>query len=280
MAYQNILITGAHGLLGHALTQHLKAKGATVIGAGRDTLDVLAPQADLHEHIEAWQPDLLIHAGAFTAVDQAEHEPERAMAVNAEGTRKLAAIAHDLGLVMVYISTDYVFDGTKGSPYTTTDRPNPISVYGQSKFYGELAVQELLDTYYIIRTSWLYGHGKANFVPWLLEGCRQGRPMQIVTDQFGSPTWVGSLCPLIEAIASSGTYGIYHGVDAGCVSRWEQAQVIAQAAGVSTASLTPVTTDTLGLAARRPQCSALNPSPLTVANWQTTLQSFLAEAQV
>ena len=279
MAYQNILITGAHGLLGKTLSTYLKAKGATVIAAGRNTLDVLAPEADIREKLEAWQPDLIIHAGAFTHVDMAEREPERAMAVNSEGTRKLAATAQHIGAVMLYISTDYVFDGTKAEPYTTTDRPNPISVYGQSKFYGELAVQELLETYYIVRTSWLYGTGKTNFVPWLLEGCKQGKPLRIVSDQIGSPTWVGSLCPQIETISTSGVYGLYHGVDAGCLTRWEQAQIMVKAAGVPSSSLSPVLTDELGFAARRPRLSALNPGDRPVPTWQTSFQGFLTEWQ-
>jgi dTDP-4-dehydrorhamnose reductase len=270
MAFRNILVTGANGMLGRDLVPYLRAKGYPVTGLARDQLDVLDSQERLELVLEAHEPDLVIHCGAYTNVDGAERDPDMAMAVNKEGTRKLAQACKRHDAILMYISTDYVFDGTKGEPYHPSDRPNPLGVYGRSKYYGELMV-----SYYIVRTSWLYGLHNRNFVQFVLEAARQGREMTIITDQVGSPTWTGSLCVLIEQVMQSGRYGIYHGADRGALSRFEQAQRICQAAGLSTEGIIPVTSDAFGAMAPRPRYSVLDTDPLAATPWDTALQAYL-----
>ncbi|MGE0201203.1 MAG: dTDP-4-dehydrorhamnose reductase [Candidatus Melainabacteria bacterium] len=277
MAFQRILVTGAAGMLGRDLCDYLKAKGYTVLAGTRSTLDLLKTQDELDRTLEELQPEIIVHAAALTNVDQAEREPELAMAVNKDGTRKLALAAAKVGATLAYVSTDYVFDGAKGSLYTVDDRPNPINTYGLSKYYGELQVSELLDTYYIMRTSWVYGiHGR-NFVDFVIQAAREGREIPVVTDWVGSPTWTGNLCATIEKVFLSGRFGIYHTADEGAVSRFDQAQAICRAAGLSPDHIRPVSGRELSLPARRPDDTALDCSPLAVPSWKTSLQGYLAQ---
>ncbi len=262
-------------MLGQDLVPYLQAKGYPVVGLTRSQLNVLDSIESLRDTLEAIQPDLIIHCAAFTDVDGAERDPEMAMAVNKDGTQKLALLCHELGIIFALISTDYVFDGTKGSPYTPADRTRPIGVYGHSKYYGELMVTELLETYYIIRTSWLYGLHKRNFVSFVIEAAKQGRSVSIVRDQIGSPTWTGSLCGMIEQVVTSGAYGIYHACDAGAVSRYDQAKVICEAAGLSTDHIRPTTSAAFAAPAKRPVYSVMDSSPLLATPWRTALQAYL-----
>jgi dTDP-4-dehydrorhamnose reductase len=189
----------------------------------------------------------------------------------------MALAAQAVDAILVHISTDYVFDGRKGVPYTVKDRPNPISTYGLSKYYGELAVQELLDTSYIIRTSWLYGIHKHNFVEFVLSSARQGREVNIINDQYGTPTWTGSLCQLIERIFTSGGFGLYHAADSGVVSRYDQALAICRGAGLSTEHIRSISRTEFSQPAARPQNSALDCAPLEVSHWETSLQAYLKQ---
>lgn len=275
MALRRLLITGASGMLGRDLVTHLRAKGYDVTGVDSHTFNLLGPPDALRRAVERAEPELIIHTAALTDVDRAEREPELAMALNRDGTRTVAEIARDAGCLLAYLSTDFVFDGTAQRPYTPQDKPRPLSAYGLSKYYGELAVQERLDTAYIIRTSWLYGlHGR-NFTQFVLDGVRQGRTLTLVNDWTGSPTWTGSLAVLIETIVTSGAYGVYHAVDRGAVSKYEQALAICRAAGLSAHGLTPVSARTLNFAASRPAYSVLDPSPLASPSWETSLAAYL-----
>ncbi|MBK8190921.1 MAG: dTDP-4-dehydrorhamnose reductase [Vampirovibrionales bacterium] len=277
MAIKRIVVTGAGGMLGRDLTAHLSAKGYDVTGLDSRTFNLLSPFDALQAVIARLEPELIVHAAAFTDVDRAEREPELAMAVNRDGARTVAEIARETGCLMAYVSTDFVFDGQSDRPYTPQDKPRPINAYGLSKYYGELAVQELIDTSYIIRTSWLYGlHGR-NFSQFVLESVRQGRELSLVNDWTGSPTWTGSLSHMIEQIATSGAYGVYHAADAGAVSKYAQALGICRAAGLSTHRLKPVEARTLSFAAQRPAYSVLDCAPLPVPSWETSLAAYLTQ---
>lgn len=277
MAFKNIVVTGARGMLGQDLIPWLRAKGYDVFPFTRDMMSLLETGESMREKLEPVAPEVIIHAAAYTNVDGAEREPDLAMAVNKDGTQKLALVAKELGAIFVYISTDYVFDGLKHSPYEPQDRPNPINTYGLSKFYGELMVSELLEEYYIIRTSWLYGIHNRNFVQWVLDTARVGTPATIATDWIGTPTWTGSLCAAIDTVMTSGAYGAYHAADAGEVSRYDQAVGICRAAGLSADHIRPVTTQELNLAANRPLYSALASTGLSVPRWDTALQAYLEQ---
>lgn len=281
MAFRNIVVTGATGSLGQDLVPFLSAKGYAVTGLNSARLNLLHSTEAMLAVLEPLAPQIIVHAAAYTNVDGAETAPELAMAVNKEGTRKLVEAANALGAIVVYISTDYVFDGRQETPYTTASKPNPINQYGLSKYYGELMVRELSDTSYIVRTSWLYGQHGHNFVQWLLQAAQQGREVGVVANQIGIPTWTGSLCHQIEQVFLSGAYGVYHAVDAGPVpspvSRYEQALAMCQAAGLSSAYIKPVESRTLNQAALRPRCTVLDASPLVTPHWRTSFESFLSQ---
>lgn len=277
MGFKNIVVVGASGMLGQELTRHLKAKGYDVFPTTSETLSLLLTQDEMKLRLEAFQPEVVIQCAAFTHVDNAEREPELAMAVNKDGTQKLGLAAQSLGAVFAYISTDYVFDGLKPEPYLPTDRPNPVNTYGLSKFYGELLVGEQLDEYYIIRTSWLFGIHRNNFVQWILDQARQGGEVKAATDWIGTPTWTGNLAVDIEKIIMSGEFGIHHAADSGPISRYEQARRICQMAGHSDDCVKPILGAELNLPANRPHASPLACPSLAVPSWETGFQAYLTQ---
>lgn len=272
-----ILLTGATGMLGKELNAYLSSKGFEILTPDSTALNLLETLESLQEKIEAQQPDLILHTAALTNVDDAELHPDLAMAINKDGTRKLALVTRQLKCPLAMISTDYVFDGTLKRPYEPSDRPNPINTYGLSKLYGELMLTELLEKYYIIRTSWLYGiHGK-NFVQFVLEAARHGREISIVNDQTGSPTWTGSLCPQIESIITSGEFGTYHAADEGHITRFEQAQAICELAGLSPDHIQAIPSKDFQQPAKRPAFSALACEKTAPPHWKDSLQKFIQQ---
>ncbi|MEM0952164.1 MAG: dTDP-4-dehydrorhamnose reductase [Cyanobacteria bacterium P01_H01_bin.74] len=277
MGFSRIAITGANGMLGQELSAYLKIKGYEVFAFTSAALNLLHDLDAITEKLSSVSPQIIIHAGAYTKVDNAEDEPELALTINKDGTRNIALLAQKINAIVVYISTDYVFDGLSQTPYVPTDRANPINTYGLSKYYGELVLKELSDTYYIIRTSWTYGIYKNNFVQWVLDSARQGSKLKIATDWVGSPTWIGNLCSTIETIIHSGAYGTYHAADDGVVSRYEQAITICELAGISSGFIEPVPLEALPFAANRPAYSPLSCPELNVSSWKTGLNAYLAQ---
>lgn len=277
MAFKNILVTGANGMLGRELVPYLSSRGYEVTPSTSEHINLLGTQADMQEQLELAAPEVIIHAAAYTNVDQAEHEPDLAMAINKDGTRKLALAAKEIGAIFIYVSTDFVFDGLKGEPYAPEDRPNPINMYGLSKYYGELLVSELLEEYYIVRTSWLYGIHKKNFVQFVLDTARSGQEVRIVTDQIGTPSWVGTLSVALENIMNSGRYGTFHASDAGVISRYDQALEMCRMMGLGTDHIVPTTSDELRQIAPRPRYSPLDCGDLPIPTWQTAFQAYLEQ---
>lgn len=263
-----VLITGAGGQLGRELVQVYADE--EVLGLSSAELDVTrAEQA--RRVIADWRPDLVIHAAAYTNVDGCEADPDRAFRVNALGARNVALGCQAAGAAVVYVSTDYVFDGRRaGPPYTEYDRPNPLSVYGRSKLAGEEYVRDLLDRFYIVRTSWLHGlHGR-NFLRTILTNARQGKDLAVVDDQTGSPTFAADLGWAIRRLAETGQYGLYHVTNGGACSWYELAgQALAVAAErfpeISRAPLRPLSTEELGRPAPRPAYSVLRNYNLELA---------------
>lgn len=284
-----VLITGARGLLGTEVARQFRAAGLEVIGTARTAdpaagvlaLDITAPQ-QVHTLLRETRPDVVIHCAALTNVDACEQQPELAYRVNAFGTELIAAQCQQRGVVCVYISTDYVFDGAKGAPYHEYDAPNPISVYGRSKWAGEQAVQALCPRHYIVRVAWLYGAHRPTFPHTVLAQARAGKSPVAIVDQIGSPTYVVDIAERLLPLLQTECYGIYHLTNTEPVSRYEFAQAILQAAGYSIEP-TPLTMADWRVLAPRPAYSALISWRLAWAgvppmpSWRDALQRFLAE---
>jgi dTDP-4-dehydrorhamnose reductase len=278
-----ILLAGAGGQLGRDLQPALR--GAQLHPFDHHDLDIADARA-VNATVDRVRPDWIINAAAFNDVDGAEQAPEQAFAVNAAGAGNLAAAAARVGAAILHISTDYVFDGSKGSPYTEEDRPNPLSVYGRSKYEGEQRVLASGASACVVRTAWLYGwHGK-NFVKAILAAVERGGPLRVVADQVGSPTATRDLAEAIAGLTRAPItdpipQGLFHVVNAGACSRFEFARAIVG----GRAEVQPITTAEAGRVAPRPAYSALTSTrwPATglpaLSTWQVALGRFLAEKQ-
>src|SRR5258708_9472216 len=226
----HIVLLGKNGQLGWELQNTLQAMGA-VHACGRDDVD-LEDFESVHRLFGEVRPEAIINAAAFTAVDAAEGQVEKAYALNAEVPGILAKEARSLGALLIHFSTDYVFDGAKGSPYTEGDHPNPLSVYGKSKLAGDQAIQEVGGNFLILRTGWLYGARRESFVSKVLEWSRTQETMRVVSDQIGSPSWSRSLAEVTCQVMEMGVEqvgklsGLYHLAGDGYTSRLEWARKI------------------------------------------------------
>jgi dTDP-4-dehydrorhamnose reductase len=202
-----ILITGSEGMLGKALMHSFKTDGIKAIGAdiksNKNPLDITSA-GNTAGFIKNTHPDIIIHTAAYTDVDGCEKTPEKAYAINAEGTKNIAQSAKNMGCFLIYISTDYVFDGKKTGPYNEKDKPGPISVYGKSKLLGEEAIKDILDKYLIIRTSWLFGENGKNFVDTIIKQAESGKSLKVVDDQTGCPTYTQDLALAIKSLSLRG----------------------------------------------------------------------------
>jgi len=232
-----VVITGAKGQLGRSLRAAF---------AGNELLLIDLPQHSVADRgiipvIADFGPDLVIHGAAITDVDGCEKDPPTAYRVNALGTRNVALACQRLGAPMLYVSTDYVFDGTRDEPYLEYDEPNPTSVYAKSKLAGEEFVRDLLSRFYIVRTAWLYGLRGLNFVEKMLKLAEEGGNVFVVANEFGSPTYAPDLAEAIARLIQHPLYGIYHLVNEGSCSRYEFAELVLELAGKNDVSLRPTT---------------------------------------
>jgi dTDP-4-dehydrorhamnose reductase len=232
-----ILITGADGQLGGALSR--RAVGHSVVALELVHLDICDP-AETRRQITAARPDVIINAAAITDVDGCERDPDTAYDVNALGARNVALAASAVGAALVQVSTDYVFDGTKGVPYWEFDVPSPVNAYGASKLAGEELVRAVHNRVYIARTAWLYGVGFRNFVTKILGKAARESELSVVDNEVGSPTFCDDLADAILALAATGVYGTYHLTSEGECSRHEFARAILDGAGRPGYPLRPV----------------------------------------
>ena len=279
-----ILITGARGQLGRELQQVLQDHQLTLL----DIPDFDLTKPGVEASIAGPRPEVVIHAAAYTDVDGAEQEPERVMAINAEGTERVAKGAATVGARLFYLSTDYVFDGRQGVPYRETDRPNPINVYGRSKHEGERrALRHCPDTL-VIRTAWLYGaHGK-NFVKTIMRLASEQSELRVVSDQRGCPTHAGDLAvalkKLIELNTSNFEPRTLHLTGSGDCTWYEFAREIVSLTG-STALVQPISTAESKRAARRPLYAVLSnrvlaDAGISLPHWKDALGRFLNQVKV
>ena len=255
-----VLVTGAGGQLGRDLVSAFESSPASheVVAADHLTLDVCDRDAVLGT-ICATRPDAVVHAAAWTSVDACESDPGRALATNALGSRNVADAANRIGASLCYLSTDYVFDGTKTSPYDEWDEPKPLSVYGRSKLGGEHEVLGRCDISTVVRTSWVCGDHGSNIVKVILRLAEGGGALRFVDDQWGHPSFCGDLAPAIMSLVVERRPGVFHLTNSGQVSWYQFAREVMQAAGHDPDRVLPVSTADLDppRPARRPANSVL-----------------------
>ncbi|MDI6644805.1 MAG: dTDP-4-dehydrorhamnose reductase [Methanobacteriaceae archaeon] len=249
-----VMIIGSEGMLGHDLVNILSLENE-ISTTTIHTLDITNIEKTM-KTVKKINPDVVVHAAAFTDVDGSESNPDLAYKVNALGTRNVAVACREADSDLVYISTDYVFDGTKGSSYYEYEQTNPMSVYGKTKLGGELYVRDILNKFYIVRTSWLYGIYGPNFVKTMLDLAKTNNKISVVNDQIGSPTYTVDLSKAIAELIKKPVYGIYHITNSDYCSWYEFAKDIFDNAGVKV-DLIPVTTKEFPRPAPRPKYSVL-----------------------
>ena len=278
-----VLVTGTNGQLGRCI-RDLKVDTPEIdfTFVGSEALDI-TNDLDVNAIFDENDFDYCINCAAYTAVDKAESDIDNAFLVNAEGVKYLAAACKGNNVILIHISTDFVFDGEKGEPYTEEDVPNPINVYGASKLKGEEYVQEILEKYFIVRTSWVYSEYGNNFVKTMLRLADERDEINVVSDQVGSPTYAGDLaCFLINFISSQNdNYGIYHYSNDGVISWYEFATEIFRIANVSI-KVNEIKTVDYPTPAKRPIFSVLNKSRvkynfpnIQISDWKMSLKKML-----
>ncbi|PSO56084.1 MAG: dTDP-4-dehydrorhamnose reductase [Cyanobacteria bacterium QS_7_48_42] len=286
---KRILLTGVNGQLGQDLQRTLAGWGE-VTGTGREQMDLAQP-AQIRHVIEELKPEVIINTAAYTAVDQAETETEKAKALNAIAPSVIAELAQQQGAALVHLSTDYVFDGSKNTPYTEEDTPNPVSVYGQSKLAGEQAVRANCDRHLILRTAWVYGAcGKKNFVKTMLRVGAEREELRVVADQVGTPSWTGEIASAITQLLppNPNLTGTYHFTNSGVASWYDFAIAIfeeAQQLGfpLKVQRVVPLTTPEYPTPAQRPPYSVLSTQKISSAlgtrpsHWRQGLRKMLKE---
>lgn len=275
-----IFLTGAQGQLGQELQRTLHQHDLVL--ADLPVFDLLSPQAE--DQIVKARPQIVLHAAAYTDVEGAEREPDKASAVNIEGTTRVAQAAAKAGARLIVISTDYVFDGRKGQPYLETDEPHPLGVYAKTKREAEVQALACCPQTLIVRTAWLYGqHGK-NFVKTILRLAKERVELRVVSDQRGSPTHAGDLATVLAQLVETDLSGIAHAVGAGDCTWHEFAQAIVSLAGLNT-PVRPISTAEAQLKAPRPPYTVLANRRLAqrgivLPHWRDALARFLRVVEV
>lgn len=276
-----ILVTGASGQLGYDVCEELKRRKVDYVGTSSKELDITDPAA-VERMLQEFRPDVVLHCAAYTKVDQAEDEPELCWAVNAEGTKNLAVACRRINAKMLYISTDYVFPGTGERFYEPTDPVGPVNTYGRSKLAGELAVQSLLDRYFIVRISWVFGKNGNNFVKTMLRLAETRTELNVVCDQIGSPTYTADLASLLCDMVQTEKYGIYHATNEGVCSWAEFAEEIFRIAGKNV-RVHSIPTSAYPTPAARPLNSRMNKQHLkengfsAMPQWRSALKRYIEE---
>lgn len=274
-----IVITGADGQLGRAFSKGFLSSSYDVYSLGKKEMNVVNYEEVCHV-LEELTPSTIIHCAAYTSVDLAEINKDEAFLVNAIGTRNVAIVAEKIKAKLIYISTDYVFNGMKRAGYSECDVPFPINVYGASKYVGEKFVQEFHTRYFIVRTSWLYGEYGGNFIETMLNLATSSEKIIVVNDQYGSPTYAKDLVDAVRSIMETNLYGIYHISNEGVCSRFEFAKRIFSLANIDI-QVVPVSVKEFETLASRPACSALQHTALKLNNlyhmrsWEVALKEYI-----
>lgn len=254
-----VLITGAAGMLGTDLCRVFAEKHEVIATdiAGDVTRMDITDRDSVRSVFRRLEPEFVVHSAAYTNVDGCESETEKAYLVNAVGTWNVALAARETGATMAYVSTDFVFDGEKGEPYTEYDAPHPIGCYGATKLAGETHVRELCQEHYIVRTSWSYGDTGKNFPDTILRAAKERKELTVVADQFGSPTYTRDLADFIGTLPELEQYGTYHASGGGACSWHQFAVKILELAGLNNVKVRPISTEEWPSPTRRPKYSVL-----------------------
>ena len=299
---KKILVTGVNGQLGYDVVRELDKRGYEAIGVDREVMN-LTNSEEIRKVMNDISPDGVIHCAAYTAVDAAEDNIELCERVNALAVKDIAECAKVLDIPMIYISTDYVFNGMKGInqnnvdevaytiednnickecylEYTEDDKVNPINVYGRTKCEGEMYVRDILDKHYIVRISWVFGENGNNFIDTMLRLSKDRDEINVIDDQVGSPTYTKDLAPLLVDMLESDRYGTYHATNDGYCSWYEFAKEIFDVAGVDI-KVNPITTDMYPTKAKRPFNSKMSKEKLknnnfrTLRSWKSAVKDYI-----
>ena len=266
-----VLVTGANGQLGHDVMASWGAAGDELLGTDLGELDITR-RDHVHDLLVAWRPDVVVNCAAWTAVDACEADPEQANSANGFAVRWVAEACDSIGARLVHISTDYVFDGTKSSPYVETDTPNPQSVYGSSKLMGEREALEIGDAATVVRTSWVCGAVGSNMVRTVQKLVADGKPMAFVNDQVGHPTFTADLAPALRRLVTERVSGLVHVTNQGAVSWYEFVREVVRLLGADPDRVRPITTAELDppRPAKRPANSVLDNAVWRSLGWPMT----------
>lgn len=276
-----VLVTGVTGQLGYDVAKELERRHIEYKGVGSKDMDLTVP-SEVEKIVAAYYPDAVIHCAAYTAVDKAEDEYGRAMDVNAKGTLALAKAAKKIGAKMLYISTDYVFDGIGSKPFAADATKEPLNVYGLTKLFGEQAVQLEMTKYFIVRISWVFGKNGNNFIKTMLRLGQSHDELTVVADQWGSPTYTADLAPLLCDMVETEKYGVYHATNEGITNWAEFAAAIMKEANLS-CRIRPIPSSDYPTKAVRPLNSRMDKSSLDKAGftrlpeWKDALRRYLKE---
>lgn len=287
------LVTGVKGQLGYDVVNELTKRGYEAVGVDIEEMDI-TDEVSVNKVIKECNPDVVVHCAAWTAVDAAEDEENipKVMAVNAKGTENIAKVCKEIDAKMIYISTDYVFNGQGETPWNPDDEREPLNVYGQSKYEGELAVTSLLEKYYIVRIAWVFGVNGKNFIKTMINLGQTHDKLTVVSDQIGTPTYTYDLARLLVDMAETDKYGIYHATNEGGYISWYDFTVeIMKQAGqydekYAKIQVSPVSSDAYPAKAKRPSNSRMNKDKLKengftpLPTWQGALGRYLKDAKL
>ena len=277
-----ILITGSKGQLGHDLMNEFDKRGVEYIGVDVAEMDITDAKACRQVITEA-KPDAVIHCAADTAVEAAEDKVERCRKINAEGTKNIAEVCRDLDVKLMYISTDYVFNGEGVRPWEPDDHREPLNIYGLTKYEGEVYIERLVKKYFTVRIAWVFGVNGKNFIKTMLRLGKEKGAVSVVNDQIGSPTYTYDLARLLADMIETEEYGRYHATNEGLCSWYEFACEIFRQAGMDNVRVTPVDSSQFPARAKRPKNSRMDQSKLVekgftpLPTWQDALGRYLKE---
>ena len=275
----NILVTGSTGQLGSDVVKELLKRGYSTLSPNRSEFN-LCSEDSIRNYILNSNCEAIVHCAAYTQVDKAEDEKDLGIKINATATKHIVKCAKILDIPMIYISTDYVFDGTKDGKYTENDETNPINIYGESKLAGEKYVQEILDKYYIVRTSWVFNINGKNFIETMLRLSKANNQLSIVNDQIGSPTYTKDLSRLLVDMIETNKYGLYHATNEGYCSWYEFADTIFKLANINI-DIKAINSNEYASRAKRPLNSKLSKDKLIefgfkpLPHWEDALKDYL-----
>lgn len=304
-----VLVTGVNGQLGYDVVKEIKKRGHEAIGVDREHMDLTIP-SQIKNCILEVKPEAIIHCAAYTSVDAAEENEALCRQINAYATREIALYAKELDVPMIYISTDYVFDGMKGVEkneyideiaykseehikldkskyieYMEDDRVNPINIYGKTKLEGENYVKEILDKYYIVRISWVFGENGNNFIDTMLKLSKDRERLNVVDDQVGSPTYTKDLAPLLVDMIETDKYGTYHATNEGFCSWYDFAQEIFELCNIDV-KVNPILTSQFPTKAKRPLNSKMSKAKLisnelkVLRSWKEGVRDYISNSYI